>query len=396
MSTSFNRVACNDCQKVMKHFLKHYGASLAIVALLLIAAAFCYKIAYEDPRTTQHRVNEILSKMDRLYARQATPQDKNEAMLDELLREQAGDFRRVLYEHLALALTIAALLILSVESVTRYMTNRELRANTEALIRELQTHAETVATNVWKGIFNRLVPPQIAEEVQQILKQDVCRISPEYTVIFAHTPELDLPADLVLVRRRLYYRLWNLTNAECEYPITINVTSPTGDVSVNAKNGKMYTFPRICKLEVRKTAIDLTDSQRTRIVHTVKLNRMETMADAWEVYSEVEELYNLTDTALYVLSAPCYDLRLDILNEVPALLELQRDMIHLTSGRDRLKETTPDKWACHTGVLSGTALAVSWKKVTAAGTAVTAPWKKATAAAANPRSPSQTRSDQYE
>lgn len=367
----------------MKHFLKHYGVSLGIVAVLAIVAMFLYKIAYEDPRTTQHRVDEIVSKMDRLYAHDATAADKNDAILDALLREQAGDFRRVVYGHLALALTIAAVLILTVESITRYMTNRELRANTDSLIGELQTHAETVATNVWKGIFNRLVPQKIAEEVQQILKSDVCRINPEYTVIFAHTPDLHLPDGFVVVKRRFYYRLWNLTSGQCDYPIRITVTSPMGDISVRTTKGdEICVFPRILKLTVRKEEIPLDDSQRTAVVLPVKLNKMETANDAWEVYSEVEELYNVTDTALYILAAPCYDLRLDIVNEVPTLLELQRESVRLTNGSERLRETSPDRWTCHTGVLSGTALALSWRKVSSL---------------ASPRSTSQlqTKPDEY-
>ena len=70
-----------------------------------------------------------------------------------------------------------------------------------------------------------------------------------------------------------------------------------------------------------------------------------------------------TDRALYILTAPCCGLEVQVINHMPNVLAVQDDDVKLTSGPDSMNLTTPQKWVCEDGLLTGTALSVPWRAV---------------------------------
>jgi hypothetical protein len=326
---------------------RFFPIALVVVGLLALAW-ICYNASYVDPRVTEKQVTQVVDKLDGLYKNhESSSTEKRAIVFEEMFHEHRADFQHALLAHLSIAFFVAALLILSVDSITGSMTNREFRE-----------HANSVSQNVWNAIFNRLVPAQIAAEVERLLKSDVCRIRPQYTVTFPHNAYKNVPKGYVVVRRQLYYRLLNLTGAEVTYPVTIQVISHTPDHVVKTHDGKDITLPTICKIAINRKEVKIQD--RLSFSHPVVLPRMDD-GEGFEVFSEVEELLEVSDRALYVLNAPCFDLELSVINQNPNLIEVQSEKIHLTSGTSRLRETMPGKWICEGGILPGTALVVSWK-----------------------------------
>jgi hypothetical protein len=177
------------------------------------------------------------------------------------------------------------------------------------------------------------------------------------------SPYDGLPPGHIVVKRQLYYRLVNLTGGQINYPVTINVLSHTGEHNLRDSNGEPLTLPRIREVSVNRVPVTLTNDQRASYSKTEALPKMDKETQAWEIYSEVEEVSTMTDRALYILAAPCYGLELQVINQIPALVTLQEDNVYLTSGRERLRLTTPQKWTCDGGILSGSALSLSWKVV---------------------------------
>jgi hypothetical protein len=334
----------------MKDFWKFYGALCGFSILLFIAAFILYLVTFQDPMLESREVSRILKTLDGLYVHQAENDEKRTVIMNELIHERQLDFSRVMSERAAEALILAGVMIIIVEGLTHYDASKRA-----------QQDKEEISRNVWNAIFDRLVPEEIGAEIQRILKSDICRINPRYVVTLAHNPYSDLPSDHIIVKRELSYRLHNLTGGETQYPITIRVLSHAGEFTLADPNGAAINLPRITAVRIGKEEISLTASQRVFFSEVKMLPRMDTDEDAWEIYSEVEEVYTTNDRALYVLTAPCYELELQVLNQIPHLVKLQTENTYLTIDRDRLKKIAPDRWRAQGGILSGTALSLSWE-----------------------------------
>jgi hypothetical protein len=70
-----------------------------------------------------------------------------------------------------------------------------------------------------------------------------------------------------------------------------------------------------------------------------------------------------TDRVLYILTAPCCGLEVQVINHMTGILTVQDDAVTLTSGPNSMNLTTPQKWVCEDGLLTGTALSVPWRAV---------------------------------
>ncbi len=330
------------------HMKKFFPLTLVVIGLLFLAW-ICYKESYVDPTVTDKQVTAIVDKLDGLYKnRDPSSSEKRNVVFEDMFHEHKADFRHTLLGHLSIAFFVAALLILTVDSITRSMTNREFKE-----------HANSVSQNVWNAIFKRLVPSPIAVEVERLLRSQVCRIRPHYTVTFPHNAYIGIPHGYVVVRRQLFYRLRNLTGAPVSYNVTVTVISHTPDHTLKTHVGQHdKILPAICKLSVDKKEVAITN--RINLSHTITLPRMMTDHETIEVFSEVEEMLEVSDRAIYVLKEPCFDLELTVINQNQDQIEVKTDQVLITSGAERLRETTPGTWFAEGGVLPGTALLVPW------------------------------------
>jgi hypothetical protein len=374
----------------MSKFLAAFRTFLAIAVVLFLAAAVCYFLAYDNPRSTDARVSKIAEELDGLYARNASPAEKREAIVSELVHENEMSFGRIIWEHLAEALFLAAIMIVAVEGFTSYLATKEAAEHNDALEREftaqndkltgkfeeqnnrLVGQFETQATgfeekitqisnNVWRAIFQRLIPAQIATEVERILKSDVCRIRPQYTIILSRQGYTGIPANHIVVKRQLYYRLMNITPGDTPDSVEIQTTNTTvGEITLTGKGGNSVVLPRICEVVINGVDYAIGPEKRTHFSQAITLPKMTSEADAWGVRSEVEGVSLETDRVLYSLSAPCYGLEVHVINQLPELLQVSN--VYLTSNTP-LRPTTKDKWSCDAGLLPGTALSVSWRLI---------------------------------
>jgi hypothetical protein len=341
--------------------VKAYSWFFVIALVLIFAAVLIDRLTEEDPRHLDQQVSEILEKLSH-----QPDQEQRRLLVDELLSSRKEDFNHQWPEHLAEALFLAGIMIFTVEGVTKYIASKEVWESSNELSQEIKDQADRIVQNVWAAIFQRLLPPPLAAEVEKILKGDVCRIRPEYTVTLTKGGYTDVPEGFIVVRRQLYYRLKNLSGKELTTTIPLHLFDPLGDRKVTKQDGSTVLLPRICELKVSRTSVPISDAERTSLVHQIKLPKMDEDSDAVEIYSEVESLSLLNDRALYSQTAPCYDLELCVVNQIPDLVRVQENNVYLSSGEKRLYQKTPDRWACEGGLLTGTALSLSWAAVPAA------------------------------
>lgn len=333
----------------MGSFWQLYWKLVGLAVIMFICAAVLYLVTFRDAVLDNEQVGRIIKELDAIE-KKGEPEDRRRIILDEMIHGRAVDFMHSMLEHVAEALILAGVMIAAVEGFTRYHASKEAEKGA----------AET-ARNVWSAIFERLVPEEIATEIQRILKSDICRINPRYVVTLTKGSYTDLRADRIIVKRALYYKLHNITGGETKWPITINVVNHAGEHEVSEPGGARVTLPRICTVRIKEDELSLAHHERTSFSKTKTLPKMKSEDDAWDVYSEVEEVYDINDRALYVLSAPCYDLELQVVNEIPNLVRVQAEKVYLTVGQDRLRLIAPLHWRAEGGLLSGTALSLSWE-----------------------------------
>jgi len=339
-------------------FFKTYLWFVVIAFVLFLASSFFYRRAMEDPLQAEREISDVLKNLDH-----QTESEQRQIILAELIRAREESLNRQWYEHLAEALLLAGTMIVTAEGVTRYLSSKEISENTGKITGEIRDQAERVSQNVWNAIFQRLVPNEIATEVKKILKSDVCRIRPEYTVVLTNGNYVDIPEGYIVVKRRLYYRLLNLTGGQIETTVPLQLYDPVGDRQLTTDAGSKVTLPRICELKVNRVTVPIPPEKRTAFEHTFNLPKMDAHSEAIEIYSEVEGLSLATDRSVYSLSAPCYDLQLSVVNEIPDRTRVLENNVYVSSGEGRLHQKTSSSWSCEGGLLPGCALAVSWKEL---------------------------------
>ena len=197
--------------------------------------------------------------------------------------------------------------------------------------------------------------------IVDLLKCKVCRLRPIYVITLSNQNYVDVPAGRVVVTRELKYGLRNITGTQVpKHPIVIATRDTTvGEVTVEDRKGHKITLPRIHTVQIHHNpTFTVPFASRSFYRYEGDLPIMHRDQDAWMVQSNVQGMFLTTDRALYVLTQPCVGLEVVVLNEEPDLLDIGD--IYLTNG-EKLEEKEESTWVTNKGILSGTALSVSWR-----------------------------------
>lgn len=343
-------------------FLRTYRTHLVIALLLIAGWYFLNQYAYSGSQEFDKRVTKVAEHLQKMNAGNSSEEERRNAIIEDIFKEQGFGFWRAMAGHLAEALLLAAVMIVAVEGPTRYLSARQEENFVERISSGFTDQVYEISANVWNAIFRKLVPDPIAIEVQKVLKSDICRLRPNYIITLSDGPYLGLRDDEIIVRRQLSYRLMNLTGDALEYPLKFTVKSHTEDRPFTLPNGLPVVLPRIVEVRVRQKKCDLDDSSRLQFKETVPLPAMSSEAQSWEVYSDIEEVLKTSDRTLYVQTAPCTGIDVLVINNSKKVNVL-RDNVYLTSGTERLVSSMDGRWSYDGGLLSGTGLSVAWEPV---------------------------------
>jgi hypothetical protein len=278
-------------------------------------------------------------------------------------------------------------MILTVEILTRSAMDAETKTTLQAILEEkgkitqelldekkaivemYAKQANQASLNVFHALLQQMVPETIAAEIKKILRSEICRVQTEYTIFLMKCPYEGLPKDHIVVRRELYYRIFNLTGGEIAHSVDIEVRSYAGDHTVSKEDGTQIKYPRICQVDIQDREIPLREDQRKIYSQPITLPAMRKEKEAIAIWSRAEEVCTTTDRALYVFSKPCDGVRLKIINMIPSMVAITKDSnIFLTSGKGRLRKENElrqdnETWVCEGGILPGTTLSISWQAV---------------------------------
>ena len=183
--------------------------------------------------------------------------------MDALNRTQQDSFWEEFSLHLAVSLFIAGMLVVSVDFAMRNMSRKESRER-----------SEQVSKAIWRALLDRFVPPPVSLEIEGILKSEVCRLQPRYTVRILREPYVNIPANHIVVRRELSYKLKNLTpDTIPAYPVRAQL-SDTFEAVVHTREGEPVQLPGIRAVKIDGHNVRIPDSKS--FVHNVTLKKMDT------------------------------------------------------------------------------------------------------------------------
>jgi hypothetical protein len=344
---------------------EHSGAIKASLVLLLLAAVF-YGVSLSGPVSSLRAAADLSQKIEAL-----TQPDKNQhkeavtnLLVSELESADRRDFAREICVHLAIAFVVAVIIIVTVESSSASRTRREVRDYRDAVARE-----------VWQAIFGRLVPQEIAKELDTIMKATVVKDDCRY-VLTLKPAYTGMKEGFLVIRREVTYTLRNITNHRMTHPINVSIHNEYEDMNAQDEDGTAITLPRHLDLKIDKAtppggiAAFLKDDEfgrKRKLDYDINLGP----GEAKELYLCNEEQARVTDQNLYVQLGFVISLQLFIQNHHPGIVVDQAQLHH-----PNWKSFTPgaDGTYRHIGaILPGQSFVVRWHEKQAAHTVANVP-----------------------
>ncbi len=332
----------------MREYFKGSWPLFLVTSVLWIFSALSFAFSGSTgPQAVESRIDLIASALDEAAEKKVSPEERRHLIMSIFIREQYGTLREGLCLHLAIALFVAGLLIIAVDSIVRTITKKEFQKQTDM-----------VSEAIWQAMLRRFVPEKVAKSLEAILRANVCRIRPQYTITFLRNPYQGVPDGKIVVRRELRYGLRNLTSERIpSFALRIQVETLEEAITVTDESGKAVHLPGIRTVKVGDKDISFEPGKSLETAVCLHATPGDT-----DVRTSAEELFDLNDRALYIITMPCLGLELSVVNQVPDIIELQKDGVFLTGGWvDKLHRTQETLWETHEAILPGTVLVVSWK-----------------------------------
>jgi hypothetical protein len=359
----------------MSRFSKTYPPLAGIGATLTLVAIVLFLLANYDQERLDARAAEAANELG-TSLQVLSDMQRVTAIKRVMKEERNGETGHEVLEHFAEALFLAGIMIIFVEGPTHFIFGKlesierasaEVKETekTDKLIHLFTEKSEQLSAATWQAIFNRMIPREIGDGIVHMLKEEVCRLRPRYTVTISNRDYVDVPDGYVVVTRKLRYGLKNISGHPLkDHPIRIQTRNTTVGVStLHDSQGVERVLPYIRSVQVHQSqTTNVQAANRTGWQTMVDLPVMHEDSEAWMVESEVEGLCQTTDRALYILMQPCAGLELTVINEEPKLVEVNLEKDVYLTNRQELK---PIHEGAHTvstaaGILTGTALSVSW------------------------------------
>lgn len=338
--------------KILRFVTANRKLLLALGGMLLFSG-YLYYSSRPTPQALTDEAHSLLSELEEQVGVEILQHDAIvNYLVAELATWEAVSFWQRLKQHLALAILITVILVVTVE----WHTRAEIR-------REVQAYREQVGRDVWSAISGRLVQEPISREIDRILKQDVVRDECAYTLTLMCYD--GMPEDLIVIRRELTYKLHNLTHQE-DYSSAVRsyIQSAVGDIQCTDPEGNSIIAPGHRKLYVRGQQISmdkcLSKEDKRKLEYQVELPKE--YRDFVEVYMDSDEVVDLTGGNTYVFMRPTIDLEVTVRNEIPDRVSVTTLIMHHPRSQE-FRRRPDGVWEFKGGILPGQGFAIQWQEV---------------------------------
>jgi hypothetical protein len=262
----------------MKTFFEEAKALIGIALACWLLAVLIFLYAAPSPARLTDEVDRIVKEMDSVYSGQSG-MSKHGAIIRMITVADWREFKHTALMELALGLFIAGVVIVTVEVHTRrHMKTAAAKERAE------------LAKDVLGAVYGRLIPASISKELEGILKMSVCKASVKYVLTLTRSGFKDLPADRLVVRRVVYYRLRNLTGKDYTHTVRSVLITPAGDSKVTDADGREIIMPRQTAFRVNNEDVHFKD--RAKIEHAVMMGPAADLQH--EIYLAGEEVLPVT------------------------------------------------------------------------------------------------------
>ncbi|MBZ0114048.1 MAG: hypothetical protein K8J08_16410 [Thermoanaerobaculia bacterium] len=177
-------------------------------------------------------------------------------------------------EHLAIALVVALVLMVTVEIKAKQRTTRLTQDFAERTSKEIKEYRDSVASEVWKATCERAVPKEIVKLLDGILKYDIVKEDCQYVFTFLSYPrKAEVSAvsllsgeassgqeEVLVLRRELTYHVRNLTDREVDYSASSTILSEFPDIEA-LDDGAAVVIPRHLAMKIDEKPIDLDSAE---------------------------------------------------------------------------------------------------------------------------------------
>lgn len=326
--------------------------SLLILGLLAMIFYMFSRLSAEHLFSGAHRLGDT--------ARHVVTSGGNDEVLDreilvQLLAIQRREDLSEALLHVSIAFGVAIIIVLTVEI-----------SSSSRRRREINEYRDAIARQVWTALSGRLVPAEIVAEIQGILKADAIKESVTYVITFLRYD--GLPADTIVMQRKLTYTIRNLTGRRISHPVRSFIHSGASDIQCQSK-GVKFTVPRHIDLQVNRKAVPLNEPSKT-----LRRNALGQLRDLWydielgrendrlEVFLCGEEQVPIRGANEFVQTVPVTGLTVTIDNKIEDIVGVQEVRIFHPNWEEFRKGL--DGIYRYTGaILPGQSLSVSWAPV---------------------------------
>jgi hypothetical protein len=115
--------------------------------------------------------------------------------------------------HLCITFAVACVSILGIETIAKARAKRELAE-----------YRKRVSENVFEAVLGRIVPDEVIQEINEMLRNPFVKLSPEYTIRFLK-PYADMSQKFCVVRRDLHFIVKNVSAERATFPVHSAYTS---------------------------------------------------------------------------------------------------------------------------------------------------------------------------
>ncbi|HXO18490.1 MAG TPA: hypothetical protein VOA87_01045 [Thermoanaerobaculia bacterium] len=256
--------------------------------------------------------------------------------------------------HIAVGFLVAGIIIVALEFNAHRLLHRQVHG-----------FLESVSKNVFQALLERIVPKEIFEEMNDILRGKVIRKNCEYVITFAkHYP--DMPRDYFVIRRILTFTVENLLNEPTDFPVR-SIYSGSEDLASAAWMGRQYHLKLMVdnqQVEIKKGKNLLVRNGLTVLHHPVHLGSK----GSAEVFLQSEEPCRIDASRnSYIQGTPAIGIRVNIHNELPDVIEILS--VQMNHPARELMKTTPElgRYVLDRAFLPGQGFEIAWKTLPSVG-----------------------------
>jgi hypothetical protein len=255
--------------------------------------------------------------------------------------------------HLSTAFIVASVSIIGIEYNAKRRAERELAD----FISEFERYRTLISENVFEAVLGKIVPNEIIQEINEMLRNPFVKLSPEYIIRF-FGPYEDMSQEYCVVRRDLYFRVKNVSAEPATFPVHSAYTSDENLMSAKWGDRPFHLMLTVNGEEIPSETF-LTRDSKLVMHHEVEIGPKQEAA----IFIQSEEPMRLeANRSFYYQSTPVDNMQVVIENHYEDIIgEVDVQMHH--PGRNQVEhDSHRHRYVLKRAFFPGQGFEAIWRK----------------------------------